>query len=71
MDRWEQCLDCPYVPLCGGECAYESFVTFGDYTKKLCKKTLFFGATMDVLVNSLYNNVKIQEIMREGTWKKS
>ncbi|NLI55756.1 DDE-type integrase/transposase/recombinase [bacterium] len=71
MDRWEQCLDCPYVPLYGGGCAYESFVTFGDYTKKLCKKALFFGATMDVLVNSLYNNVKIQEIMREGTWKKS
>lgn len=38
MDIWEQCLDCPYVPLCGGGCAYESFVTFGDYTKSYARR---------------------------------
>jgi uncharacterized protein len=65
MDRWEQCLDCPYVPLCGGGCAYESFVTFGDYRKRLCKKALFAGTTMEVLANSLYNlynKVEIQKV---------
>ncbi|BAL80225.1 hypothetical protein CSE_00990 [Caldisericum exile AZM16c01] len=71
MDRWEQCLDCPYVPLCGGGCAYESLVTFGDYNKKLCKKALFAGTTMEVLTNSLHNNVNIQKALEEKVWKKS
>lgn len=53
MDRWRECIECPYVPLCGGGCAFESYVNIGDYTKRICKKQLFSKVTMEVLASSL------------------
>jgi uncharacterized protein len=34
----EECLRCPYVPLCGDGCSYASFVLYGDENKRVCQK---------------------------------
>jgi uncharacterized protein len=63
MDRWEDCINCPYVPLCGGGCAFESFVKLGDYKKRVCKKSLFSSLTMGVLSTVDYNNAKVKALL--------
>jgi len=52
-DNWLECIKCPYVPLCGGGCAFESYTKLGDYNKRVCKKELFSNITLGMLSNSL------------------
>lgn len=30
-DAWQDCKDCPYVPLCGGGCLFVNKVTKGNF----------------------------------------
>lgn len=39
--RIEDCLTerCPYIPVCGGGCAYESIIRTGEYATRFCTKS--------------------------------
>lgn len=41
MKPWQDCLDCPYVPMCGGGCRYIAQLKHGDYTKPACDKEYY------------------------------
>jgi uncharacterized protein len=37
-ELWQQCRDCPYVPLCGDGCPFSAYVRFGDPLRLNCQK---------------------------------
>ncbi|MEW6027565.1 MAG: radical SAM protein [Planctomycetota bacterium] len=41
LKPWKECLDCPYVPMCGGGCRYIARLKHGDYTKRACDKEYY------------------------------
>ena len=43
MKPWQaqECLECPYVPMCGGGCRYIAQLKHGDYTKPACDKEYY------------------------------
>lgn len=49
-DKLEQCLntDCPFVPVCGGGCAMEAYLSMGDYKKIVCHRKM---------LDKIYNNL--------------
>lgn len=36
--RWQQCLNCPLVPLCGDGCSFGAWVRFGDPSARHCNR---------------------------------
>ena len=39
MDLWKKCLDCPYVPMCGGGCRFSAYLRSGDTKSLACDRT--------------------------------
>jgi uncharacterized protein len=44
-----ECLECVYLPLCGGGCRYAAYVKFGDCKKRICDKDYFEKLTTELL----------------------
>lgn len=38
MDLWKKCLDCPYVPMCGGGCRLSAYLRSGDTKSLACDR---------------------------------
>ncbi|HID94888.1 MAG TPA: radical SAM protein [Candidatus Latescibacteria bacterium] len=49
MDVWRRCLECPYVPVCGGGSRYGAYVKYGDFRRVLCEKEYFEKAGSELL----------------------
>ena len=43
MKPWQaqECLECPYVPMCGGGCRYIAQLKHSDYTKPACDREYY------------------------------
>ncbi|MFB3895780.1 MAG: radical SAM protein [bacterium] len=50
----ESCIDCKYVPACGGGCRYCAQVKYGDYRKVVCEKKYFETVAKQVLIDDYY-----------------
>lgn len=54
MDLWEDCGECPYIPMCSGGCRFKAYTEYGEYRKKRCEKTFFenvLGGLLKIYVN--------------------
>jgi len=46
---WEQCIDCTYLPLCGGGCRYIAYLKYGDLNHVDCEREYFERTTHELL----------------------
>ena len=63
-DAWQDCKDCPYVPLCGGGCLFVNKVTKGNFKHRNCQRGLFESLVMETLASSL-DKSELIKIIRE------
>jgi uncharacterized protein len=50
----ESCIDCRYVPVCGGGCRYCAQVKYGNYRQVVCEKSYFETVGKQVLIDDYY-----------------
>ena len=48
-DVWENCLKCPYVPLCTGGCRHSAYVKDRDIAGLACGKEYFDKAGLEMI----------------------
>ena len=41
LEPWRECLDCVYLPVCGGGCRYAAYMRHGDFGAVACEKAFF------------------------------
>ncbi len=63
-DAWQDCKDCPYVPLCGGGCLFINEVTKGNFKHRNCQHGLFESLVMETLASS-FDKSELIEIIRK------
>ena len=54
-DVWENCLKCPYVPMCTGGCRYNAYIEKKDIASLACEKQYFNKAGLEMLKMNYLN----------------
>ena len=62
MKTWKLCLECPYVPMCGGGCRFEAFLANkGDYTRLACHKEYYDKYLKELIKLDYEKDIKEKE----------